>query len=133
MVNFKKITSLLPFILGGIAGIYLTYLVDAVTLNSIFDRIFIFLYFALCSSALIILVKRYIGLELNIKIIASAAALSLSLLLLFQSSLIPHILRVVAWTDTVARRTVVLYIVFASSVLNLSRCQIVTLVNFSRV
>ncbi len=86
MEKYKKILSFLPFILSICISIYLTYLVDFVTLNTFFERAFVFAFFILSTSILFYLFKRYVGLNFSLKLIASALLLSLSVIILFKDS-----------------------------------------------
>ena len=95
MEKFKKILSFLPFILSVCAGIYLTYLVDTITLDSFLQRAFVFLFFATSSSILFLLFKKYVGLDLSYRIILCAIALSISLVMLFEENFLPRQTRTV--------------------------------------
>ena len=90
MEKYKRILSYLPFVLSVCVSVYLTYLVDLTTLNSVLQRIFVFCFFALSVTVLLLLFRRYVGLDFNPKLIASAAVLSLTFIILFQGSFIPE-------------------------------------------
>ena len=90
MEKHKKVLSFLPYILNTCISIYLTYLIDAITLNTIFEKIFVFVFFILSTSILFFLFKKYIGLDFSIKLIASSVIASISIIILFGESFFPQ-------------------------------------------
>jgi len=89
MEKHKKILSLLPYVLSVCIGIYLTYTVDLTTLETFFEKAFVFIFFTLSVSVLIFLFKRHIGLSFSLKLIACVLLLSLSVILIYRQSFFP--------------------------------------------
>lgn len=90
MEKHKKILSFLPFVLSVCVGIYLTYLVDSITLNTVFEKIFVLIFFTSSISVLFYLFKKYIGIDFSGKLIVCAILFSLSVIILCGESFFPQ-------------------------------------------
>ena len=79
MGKYKKILLVLPLILSICTSFYLTYTVDLITLESFLQKTFVFIFFVFSISLLFYIFKKHIGLSNDVKIIACAVLLSVSL------------------------------------------------------
>ena len=89
MEKYKKILSFWPFVLSICAAIYLTYMVDLLTLDTVFQKVFVFLFFASFISILFFIFKKCVGFDLNLKLIVCAILLSLSVVILSLQGILP--------------------------------------------
>lgn len=89
MEKYKKILTFLPFFLSVCSGIYLTYMVDRLTLESFLQRTFVFIFFVAAIYLSVCLFKKYVGFEFCGKIIASALILSLAIISFCEESFFP--------------------------------------------
>lgn len=89
MEKYKKILPFLPFLLSVCSGIYLTYMVDRLTLESFLQRTFVFIFFVAAIYLSFCLFKKYVGFEFCGKIIAAALILSLAVISFCEDSFFP--------------------------------------------
>ena len=89
MEKYKKILSFWPFVLSICAAIYLTYMVDLITLDTVFQKVFVFLFLASFISILFFIFKKCVGFDLDLKLIVCAILLSLSVVILSWQGILP--------------------------------------------
>lgn len=75
------------------AAIYLTYLIDCITLNSNVKRVFVFFYFVIAAVVLVHLKNKHLKIRKKMQSRVVCGALAVLLLALFQSTIVPQNLK----------------------------------------
>lgn len=88
-VNHNKNWRIISVLLIILSSIYLTFIVDVYTLNTLTKKVFVFLYFCVMSEIVVWLRRKYFG-SAKLRELIPSILLSMLLLALFQGKIIPN-------------------------------------------